>query len=216
MLALLTVLVDSWPERARRFARRMLVAAFVTGLLLAIATSGAIVGERLTGGSVRLALLADSIVLAIAVLAMALVSRSGLVLFGSVVDSVERLARLRLGLVVLMQALGAAIGIAIVHLLLRRLVNVPCWFSERPAQFVNDAVAICGALLSIWACAQRRLALIALGAMFLLLLAYGATASRWHLDHPALTFTASIQELVAAQVIATATGLLSFRGFQSA
>jgi hypothetical protein len=36
------------------------------------------------------------------------------------------------------------------------------------------------------------------------------------LDHPALSFNVSIQELVAAQVIATATVLPSFRRFQTA
>jgi hypothetical protein len=215
MLALLTILVDSWPERARRFARRVLLGAFVTSLLLALGTSGAIVSERLSGGNVRLALLTDCVVLVLAVVAMSLTARARSVFFGTAGDASVAPVRLRISLVLLVQLLGAAIGVAIVHLVLRKLVNVPTWFRECPAQFVNDAVAVCGALLAVWACARRRLVLGSLVAMFLLLLAYGATASHWHWDHPALSFSMSTQELVAAQVIATATGLLSFRRFQN-
>jgi hypothetical protein len=105
-------------------------------------------------------------------------------------------------------------GIALVHLLLKfSRFSALRWMSEQPAQFVNDGVAALGTLAAVWACASKPVRTSLLLEMFGLLLLYRATGHLWHVDHAPRVFRTSIQELVAAQVIAAATGLLAFRKF---
>jgi hypothetical protein len=85
--------------------------------------------------------------------------------------------------------------------------------SEQPPQFVNDAVAALGTLAAVRAFASRSVSPYMLIVMFGLLLGYRITGQLWHVDRAPHLFQASIQELVAAQVIAAATGLLAFRRF---
>ncbi len=122
-----------------------------------------------------------------------------------------RLYRVGRGALVVAQVLGAAVGIALVHATLRReVVGAMPWLSERPAQLVNDVVAVSGLLALVWASASRldtRIFVIAL----LVMTAYRATASAWHLDHAPHGFQTTIQELVVAQFVAAAIGLLVFR-----
>jgi hypothetical protein len=202
-------------ERARHFATRSLWLAYCCGLLLSITTSAGVVAERLLGGNVEAALSVDVAVLGVAILAMTLTSRPLATFFGDTEDA-NWLVRLRSGAVLLPQLLGVLSGIALVHLSLRYSgFSALQWMSERPAQFINDAVAALGTLAAVWACASRPLRMCLLLEMLGLLLLYRATGQHWHVDHAPRVFRASIQELVAAQVIAAATGLLAFRKFSS-
>jgi hypothetical protein len=78
---------------------------------------------------------------------------------------------------------------------------------------VNDAVAVLGVFAAIWAFATRRVGIALLVTLFALLLCYGVTQARWHVDHAPFAFETTIQELVVGQVLAVATGLFAFRRF---
>jgi hypothetical protein len=202
-------------ERARRFATRNLGLAYCCGLLLSITTSAGVVAERILGGNLQAALGVDVLVLGVAILAMTLTSRP-LVTFFSDIEEPRWLVRLRASALLLPQLLGVLSGVALVHLALRFSdFSALQWMSERPAQFVNDAVAALGTLAAVWACASRPLRMYLLLQMLGLLLLYRATGRHWHMDHSPYVFRTSIQELVAAQVIAAATGLLAYRKFSA-
>lgn len=197
----------------RRFALRCSLAAFGGGLLVALATSAGIAGERITEGDFGVALAANAVATIVAIAALVLTMRPLLAFFAEapLVDADARAYRLaRAGLIVA-QVLGAVAGIVLVHFALRReVVGAMPWLSERPAQLVNDVVAVFGLLALVWASANRldtRLLVVAL----LVMTAYRATASAWHLDHAPHGFQTTIQELVVAQFVAAALGLLVFR-----
>ncbi len=200
-------------ERAHRFAMRSVALAYCCGLLLSLTTSAGVVAERLLGGNIQAALSADVIVLGVAIVAVTLTSRPLVTFFGDTSDA-SWLVRLRARVLIGPQLLGVVSGVALVHISLRYSgFSALQWMSERPAQFVNDAVAALGTLAAVWACASKPVRTYLLLEMFGLLLLYRATGHLWHLDRAPHVFRASIQELVAAQVIAAATGLLAFRKF---
>jgi hypothetical protein len=170
--------------------------AFSVGLLLALATSGGIAGERVTLGRLGVALLANAAATVAAVIAARTTIR-----------------RARPLAVLVPQGLGAVAGVVLVHLLLRRAALGPFpWLSEAPAQLVNDGVAVAGLLALSWACA-RRLDPYLLVLAFLLVTFYRVTAPMWHLDRAPGAFRATVQQLVVAQLVAAAIALGVFRAF---
>ena len=195
----------------------MIALAFGAGLLLALATSGGIAGERISRGAPNVALFANVIATLAALVAVIPTMRRALVSFAEQRDTESarggsfRVARLHPLAVLVPQILGAAAGIALVHLVLRSssLGALP-WLSERPAQFMNDVVAVSGLLALVWACANGldpRLLVFA----FIGITLYRATAHLWHLDHAPGGFQMSVQELVVAQFVAAALALGVFR-----
>lgn len=167
-------------------------AAVGSGLLLALITSGGILGERISGGDVLVALGVNVLVTSVSILVLLV--------------TLER----RRGLSFLAQGAGAVLGIALVHLLvhLRLTAELP-WLSERPAQLVNDATAVAATLILVWACAKQLDARVLIGA-FLLVTAYRATAGHWHLDRAPGGFELTVQQLVVIQFAASAFGMLLF------
>jgi hypothetical protein len=119
--------------------------------------------------------------------------------------------RARSSFVFASQVAGATAGIVAVHVLLRReALTVLPWLSERPAQLVNDAVAVAVLLALVWASANgldARLLVLA----FLGVTLYRATGPMWHLDHAPGGFRASVQQLVVAQLVAAALAVGLFR-----
>jgi hypothetical protein len=192
----------------------MAAVAFAAGLLLGLATSGGIAGERITRGAFSVALLANAAATFAALLAMLPTMRRLLVSFAEISDSAGREIRIaRLGPLAVLapQLVGAACGIVLVHLMLRlEALPVFPWLSEKPAQLVNDAVAAFGLLALVWAAAEAlnpKLLVLA----FLGVTLYRASAPAWHLDHAPGGFQTSIQELVVAQFVAAALALAVFR-----
>jgi uncharacterized membrane protein YeaQ/YmgE (transglycosylase-associated protein family) len=171
--------------------------AFSAGLLLAVTASGAIAGERVTLGRLAFGLLANAAAtFAVIVVASTTMHRRG------------ALAAL------IPQVLGAIVGVAVVHLLLRReaLPGAP-WLSERPAQLVNDAVAVSCLLALAWASA-RDLDVRLLVLAFLVVTAYRVTASMWHVDQAPGGFQATVQQLVVAQLVGAAIALAVWRSLR--
>lgn len=166
-----------------------------SGGLLALATSGGIVGERATAGAPGVALAVNALVTVIAIVVLAATWR----LTG------------RLGASSLAaQAVGASVGIALVHVVVRQRVQLELpWLSERPLQLVNDVIATGATLILIRAC-QRGLDARVFAASLVLVTVYRVTGLHWHLDQAPQGFRMTVQQLVVTQFAATAIGLLIF------
>jgi hypothetical protein len=181
------------PDRPRSPTAALTV--FVAGAVFGMVTSTGLVEERSSSGSLNVAVTVNALVTLGAILVLGLVQR--------------RVATS--GRALLPQALGAACGIAVVHVALRMgLLVAPSWLSERPAQFMNDAVAVFSTLTVVWACA-RRLDLRLLVSALLVVTAYRVTAPFWHLDVAPHGFAFRIQDFVIAQFIAAALALPLYR-----
>ncbi|HYA64279.1 MAG TPA: MIP/aquaporin family protein [Candidatus Sulfotelmatobacter sp.] len=132
-----------------------------TFLLAAVVGSG-IMGERLAGGNVALALLANSVATGAALVALILVfgSISG-AHFNPLVTLVEaiqgRTAWRDVAAYMAAQIAGAFGGVAAAHL----MFNLPIFFASRHARngfglWCGEFVATLGLLLVIWGCSRAR------------------------------------------------------------
>jgi hypothetical protein len=168
-------------------------------VLLATLVSGGILEERLSGGSANVGIVVNALMTIMAILTLGLIERGG-------VRSVR---------VLVLQVAGAAVGIAAVHLALRfGWIPGAAWLVERPAQLMNDVVAVAATLAVAWACARGLSSRILL-AVLVLLTAYRATARLWHLDAPPSAFHVTVQDLVVAQLVAVALALGIYSGLRS-
>jgi hypothetical protein len=193
--------------RGEALARRSAILAFGVGLVLALASSGSIVLERVVAtGSARFAFASSVLVACISALAfgVTLRSQSAIFLFGSA------LARLRTLLLVATQLGGVAIGITLTHLALQRF-GTATWLSEGPRQFVNDAVANVAIVTVMRACGARSFSSAALAVGLALVTLYSLTASLWHVDRPPHPFEVGVQQLVLSQVVSAASALFTTR-----
>jgi hypothetical protein len=179
-------------------ARSKPVVQFGLGAVVAIAASAGLVGERLTRSAPPMVLLANAVATLAALLAIAVMMRR---------PKGERYALTTIA----PQVAGALVAIAAVHLVLRYEVTSP-WLSERPAQWVNDGVAVFGLLAIVWACAHQLDARLLVAVLACVTL-YRATSPLWHLDRAPGGSAISIQQLVVAQLVAAALALGVFRMF---
>jgi hypothetical protein len=178
--------------------------AFGAGLLLATFTSAGIAGERVSAGSLGVALVANAAATLAALVVASLTARAR-----SSDDAHSCSARSKL--VVALQVVGAAVGVAVVHLALRALESGhSSALVERPAQFMNDGVAVLAILFVVWGATSEPIALARVVAGTALVLLYVATASRWHLD-PMRFHGATVQQLVGLEFTGAAIGLAVFR-----
>jgi hypothetical protein len=166
--------------------------AFLAGAALGAVISGGLVEERLSAGSVPVGAVVNALITLAAIVTLGLLYRRG---------------AHAAPLVVLPQAVGAAVGVIAVHLALRcGWVHGAAWLAERPAQLVNDAVEVFAILTVVWACANRwdpRLLAVALAVALL----YRVTGSFWHLDAAPRGFLVTVQDLVMAQLACAALAL---------
>jgi hypothetical protein len=170
--------------------------SFTAGFGVAMVACGGILAERLSRGNIRVALVAQLSLTA----ALLVVARSQ----GRAADrgiGASKAATL---------VVGAALGIVLAHSIVRAssIGTVP-WLSERPAQFVNDAVAVFAPLAIVWASSRRPPNTLVLAATLILVTAYRATGFMWHLD--AASFSYSVQDLVTGEFAGSALGVTAFR-----
>jgi hypothetical protein len=166
-------------------------AAFLAGVALAVVTSGGLVEERLSAGSVHVGAAVNALVTLASIVILARVCRRAPLTPAVVVS----------------QAVGAAVGVVAVHLALRGgWIHGAPWLAERPAQLVNDGVAVFATLTVVWAFANQldmRLLIAALAVA----LVYRATGRFWHLDTAPHGFLVPVQDLVLAQLACAALAL---------
>jgi hypothetical protein len=163
------------------------LSSFTSGFAVAMIACGGILAERLTRGDIRVAFVAQLLLTATLLV-------------------VVRLGASRTATVVV----GAVLGIVLAHSVVRSspIAALP-WLCERPAQLVNDAVAVFAPLAIVWASSRRPPNTLVVAATLVLVTAYRATASVWHLD--AAVFSYSVQDLVTTEFAGSALGVAAFR-----
>lgn len=183
-------------------SRRLAAEMIGTGLLLATVVGSGIMGDRLSGGNVAVALLANTVA-----------TGAGLVVYISVFGPVSgahfnpavtlvEAARRRLTWVegaayVGVQVLGAMLGVVLAHAMFGLpLVQVSTHARAEPGQRISEAVATFGLLLTILGSARRAPERTPLLVGLYIVAAYWFTAST-SFPNPAVTLARALTDTFA-------------------
>src|SRR2546428_10901375 len=182
--------------------RRVTAEAVGTAVLLAAVVGSGIMGERLFGGSVGLALLANTLATGAALVALILTFGP---ISGAHFNPAVTLADASQGGMpwrevpwyVAAQAIGAFAGVAAAH----AMFETPLFFASRhvrsgPAQAFSEFVATFGLLSVIWGCARLRSAAAPFAVAAYITAAYWFTAST-SFANPAVTLARSASDTFA-------------------
>ena len=209
--------------------RRLVAEAVGTGLLLATVVGSGIMGERLAGGNVAVALLANTIATGAGLVALILAFGP---VSGAHVNPVVTMADAWQGGLpwrdvpgyLIAQLVGAPLGVALAHAMFAEpaLFTASTHVRTGQSQFLSEVVATFGLLSVIWACARRRptAAPFAVGAY--ITAAYWFTAST-SFANPAVTLARAMTNtfagirpvdapaFIAAQLIGAGAATALFR-----
>ena len=196
------------------FGRRLAAEVIGSGILLAAVVGSGIMGERLSGGSVGLALLANTLATGAALVALILTFGpiSGAHFNPAVTLADASQGGLRWGDVpgyVAAQIIGAVVGVAVANL----MFGEPMFALSQHArhggrQFLSEFVATFGLVSVIWGCSRLRSATVvpfAVGAY--ITAAYWFTAST-SFANPAVTVARSLTDTFAGIRPADAPGFI--------
>lgn len=220
---------DAGQDARASLARRATAEAVGTSLLLATVVGSGIMGERLSGESVGLALLANTIATGAGLVALILTfgPTSGAHLNPAVTlcDAWQGGLRWReVPAYVAAQVAGALAGAGLANLMFGEAV----FFASRrarhgPAQWLSEFVATFGLMSVIWGCARgQRAAVVPFAVGAYITAAYWFTAST-SFANPAVTLArsasdtfagirpADVPAFVAAQLLGAAAATLLFR-----
>jgi glycerol uptake facilitator-like aquaporin len=209
-------------------ARRIAAEAFGTGLLLAAVVGSGIMGDRLSGGNVAIALLANT--LATGATLVALILTFGPI-SGAHFNPAVTLADASQGGLpwrsvpgyLSAQMIGAFLGVAAAHL----MFGEPIFSASRhvragASQLFSEFVATFGLLSVIWGCARLRSSAVPFAVAAYITGAYWFTAST-SFANPAVTVARSVTNtfagirpadapgFVAAQLLGAAAATILFR-----
>ena len=205
--------------------RRLAAEALGTALLLATVIGSGIMGERLSGGNVAIALLVNSIATGCGLVAFILVFApiSG-AHFNPAVTLVSALAReiawRDAWAYVAVQIAAAFVGVAAAHLMFEEpLFSASQHVRSGGAQWWSEFVATFGLIATIIGCARSRPAMIAVAVGAYIAAAYWFTAST-SFANPAVTLARAASDTFAgispedapAFVVAQFTGALAAAG----
>jgi glycerol uptake facilitator-like aquaporin len=216
-------------ERERASLDRRLVAeAIGTALLLTAVVGSGIMGERLAGGNVAVALLANTLATGAALVALILTFGP---ISGAHFNPAVTLADASQGgmawgevpLYVGAQVAGAFAGVAAAHV----MFELPLFFPSQhvrsgPAQMFSEFVATFGLLAVIWGCARTRASVVPFVVAAYITAAYWFTAST-SFANPAVTLARSASNtfagirpadapgFIVAQLLGAATATALFR-----
>lgn len=183
-------------------ARRATAEAVGTALLLAAVVGSGIMGERLAGGNVAVALLANTIATGAALVALILT-------FGPIsgahfnpavtlaTASEGGMAWLEVPVYIAAQVLGAFLGVAAAHV----MFEAPLFFASQHArsgmpQAFGEFVATFGLLAVIWGCGRFRASVVPFAVGAYITAAYWFTAST-SFANPAVTLARSATDTFA-------------------
>lgn len=206
----------------------MTAEAVGTALLLAAVVGSGIMGERLAGGNVALALLANTIATGAALVALILTFGS---ISGAHFNPVVTLADASQGGIawrhvpayICAQVAGAFVGVAVANV----MFGEPVFFASHHArqggaQLLSEFVATFGLLSVIWGCARRRSEATPFAVGAYITAAYWFTAST-SFANPAVTLARTASDtfagirpadapgFIAAQLAGAAAATLLFR-----
>jgi len=180
---------------ARRIAAEFLGTAF---LVAAVVGSG-IMGERLAGGNVALALLANTIATGAALVALILafgpISGAHLNPVVTLSDALEKgIPWKETPLYILGQVLGGVTGTIVAHLMFGLpVVSLSRHARSGHAQVFSEFIATFGLLLVIWGCSRLRSNAVAFAVGAYITAAYWFTAST-SFANPAVTIARSLTD----------------------
>jgi glycerol uptake facilitator-like aquaporin len=208
-------------------ARRVVAEGLGTALLLAVVVGSGIMGERLSGGNVAMALLANTLSTG-AGLAALILTFGGIsgAHFNPVVSLAETIGRrLRLGEVpwyVAAQITGAFAGVAVAHVMFEEpIFSVSVRARSGSGQLVSEFVATFGLLATIFGCARSRPAAMPFAVGTYIAAAYWFTAST-SFANPAVTLARAasntfagirpidVPSFVVAQVLGASAATATF------
>ena len=209
--------------------RKVTAEALGTALLLATVVGSGIMGERLAGGNVAIALLANTLATGAGLVALILTFGS---ISGAHFNPVVTLADASQGglpwhevpALVLAQVVGAFVGVAVAHVMFEQPALFFASQHERSgvAQLVSEFVATFGLMSVIWGCARRRPELVPFAVGGYISAAYWFTAST-SFANPAVTLARAASDtfagirpidapgFIAAQLLGGAASTLLFR-----
>jgi glycerol uptake facilitator-like aquaporin len=215
------------PERAS-LSRRVLAEGVGTAFLLAAVVGSGIMGERLAGGNVAVALLANTLATGAALVALILTFGP---ISGAHLNPAVTLADASQGglgwgdvpLYIVAQVVGAFGGVAAAHV----MFEAPLFFASRharsgPAQVFSEFVATFGLLSVIWGCARLGSSAVPFAVAAYITAAYWFTAST-SFANPAVTLARSASDtfagirpsdapaFIAAQLVGAAAATALFR-----
>ena len=183
-------------------SRRLVAEAVGTALLLAAVVGSGIMGERLAGGNVAVALLANTVATGAALVALILTFGA---ISGAHFNPAVTLAAAAQGgfawsevpLYITVQLAGAFAGVAAAHV----MFETPLFFASRhvrsgAAQAFSEFVATFGLLAVIWGCARLRADAIPFAVAAYITAAYWFTAST-SFANPAVTLARSATDTFA-------------------
>ena len=214
--------------RTADVARRLTAEAIGTAMLLAAVVGSGIMAERLSGGNVAIALLANTVATAAALVALILtfgpISGGHFNPAVSIADASQGGLRWReVPAYVGAQLLGAVLGVWVAHAMFgERLFMLSLHARSGPAQAVSEFVATFGLLSVIWGCSRRRSDLVAFAVAAYIAAAYWFTAST-SFANPAVTVAraltdtfagirpADVPAFILAQAAGAAAATLLFR-----
>ena len=186
----------------RTIARRVTAEAVGTCLLLAAVVGSGIMGERLAGGNVAVALLANTLATGAALVALILtfgpISGAHLNPAVTLVDASQGgLPWDEVPLYLGAQIIGAFAGVAAAHF----MFEMPLFFASRHArsglaQAFSEFVATFGLLAVIWGCARLRSSAVPFAVASYITAAYWFTAST-SFANPAVTLARSATDTFA-------------------
>lgn len=154
-----------------------------TGMLVAAVVGSGIMAERLSGGNVGLALLANTIATGAALIALILtfgpISGAHFNPAVSVADAVERgLSWGEAGLYIVAQCIGGVLGTILAHSMFGlKVVSLSHHQRSGPAQLLSEFVAAFGLMSVIWGCSRSRSSITPFAVASYIVAAYWFTAS---------------------------------------
>jgi glycerol uptake facilitator-like aquaporin len=194
--------------------RRVVAEAIGTALLLAAVVGSGIMGERLAGGNVAVALLANTLATGAALVALILTFGP---ISGAHFNPAVTLADAAHGggawsevvVYVGAQVAGAFAGVALAHV----MFGEPLFSASRHArhgagQLVSEFVATFGLLSVIWGCARSRAAAVPFAVAAYITAAYWFTAST-SFANPAVTLARAASDTFAGIRPADAPGFIA-------
>src|ERR1044072_9332315 len=183
-------------------SRRVVAEVVGTALLLAAVVGSGIMGERLAGGNVAIALLANTLATGAALVALILtfgpISGAHFNPAVTVADASQGgLPWREVPAYIIAQIVGAFAGVAVAHL----MFGLPIFFASRHvragmAQIFSEFVAAFGLLAVIWGCVRFRAQAVPFAVAAYITAAYWFTAST-SFANPAVTLARSLSDTFA-------------------